>query len=609
VSHGLQHHTWQPILRRPPPPQPPTRAAPQNPFQDQIDHDIRDLDDDDDPTRLGSTTLSINGMEAVQSFEPPGRHEHADEESLLSDNFTVVSDNNADHRKRTIEVSLQVMNSIRQEISVEDPALMIKRLEKAADHGLRRTYVDGQPVKDVNENAPILKVGLSYLPGADVPTVNRLEQTNMMTNRSPDQLDSLWRVNTAGTLLSEFDVNADFSITNKDKTADIVERVKERLDKAFHFPMGQNHNGVVIRGRTISAVTIDSDEVKIVRNLQEHKDLFDVQSTLIEIDGTSFVNLIVRYKLIIQRGGTTLSLIDTKDLLESMMEDVRRLCHRSPLLFRMSTRKHIISSSNTRYGTNDGRQFVTMTTSKGIQEMISLSAAYFNTLDSDDRMQKFIRPRFLQMLVLLLSFLNDDDLGEIKDFLESTYNLKADRKSLELLFLKVLPLLSINSRVFLTSMVPAFEGWYPLTGEINEEDYSHYWDVFISRILSRGYILPGKVLQLGRNPMSWCVSWGEYGFKSSDVFCNLQFSGALKAGNEIPRIDDLNEKDSESANLTVILSNDENYTIRAPDYERIICLVTGTLFGCPGFTNNCRRLLSAGGQSSRPTLRSRDSRI
>jgi hypothetical protein len=560
--------------------------VPQNPFQDQplVDHDIRDLDDDDDP-RVGSTTLSINGIEAaVPAFDAPRQHGSADQESLLSDNFTVVSDSNADHRKRTIEVSLQVMNSIRQEISVEDTALMIKRLEKAADHGLRRTYVDGQPVKDVNESAPILEVGLSYLPGADVPTVNRLEQTNMMTNRIPDQLDSLWRVNTAGTLLSEFDVNADFSITNKDQTADIVERVKNRLKDASIFQMGQNHNAIVVRGRAISAVTIDSDRVKIVRNLDEHSQKFDVESTLIEIDGTSFVNLIVRYKLIIQRGGTTLSLIDTKELLESMMEDVRRLCHRSPLLFRMSTRKHIISSRNTRYGTNDGRQFVTMTTSKGIQEMISLSAAYFNTLDSDDRMQKFIRPKFLQMLVLLLSFLNNNDLAEIQDFLESTYNIKADRKSLELLFLKVLPLLSINSRVFLTSMVPAFEeGRYTLTDCTNEDDYAHYWDVFVSRILNRGYILPGKVVQLGRNPMSWCVNWGENGFKSSDVFCNLQFSGTLKAGNEIPRIDDLNEKDSESVNLTVILTNDEKYTIRAPDYDRIICLVTGTpISECPG---------------------------
>jgi hypothetical protein len=218
-----------------------------------------------------------------------------------------------------------------------------------------------------------------------------------------------------------------------------------------------------------------------------------------------------------------------------------------------------------------------MTTSKGIQEMISLSAAYYNTLDLDDKMQKIIRPRFLQMLVLLLSFLNDDDLNEIRDFLESTYDFKADRKSLELLFLKVLPLLSINPRVFLTSMVPAFEGWYPLReGEsTNEEDYSHYWDVFISRILSRGYILPGKVIQLGRNPMSWAIKWGQHGFKSSDVFCNLQYSGLLRTGNEIPRIDDLHEKENENSNITVVLTNDEKYTIRPADYERIICLVPG----------------------------------
>lgn len=52
--------------------------------------------------------------------------------------------------------------------------------------------------------------------------------------------------------------------------------------------------------------------------------------------------------------------------------------------------------------------FQTLTTSSGIKNIISLSAAYFNSLASYNKQeQQLIRPRFLQMLVLLLSLLND----------------------------------------------------------------------------------------------------------------------------------------------------------------------------------------------------------
>lgn len=60
------------------------------------------------------------------------------------------------------------------------------------------------------------------------------------------------------------------------------------------------------------------------------------------------------------------------------------------------------------------------------------------------------------MVVLLLSLVNNEDLAEMKEFLESTYSLKADRRSLELTILKVIPLVSINPRVFMKSLVCDF---------------------------------------------------------------------------------------------------------------------------------------------------------
>jgi len=272
-----------------------------------------------------------------------------------------------------------------------------------------------------------------------------------------------------------------------------------------------------------------------------------------------------------------MSFDDTKKLLDTMIEDARRLCVRSPILFRMSTRSRIIHSKNTRYGINNGSYFQTITTSKGIMETISLSASYYNSLDpenSSDNTQKFIKPRFLQMIVLLLSLLNDDDLREIADFLESTYRLKANRQHLELLFMKVMPIISINSKVFLKAMVPAYEG-FPLTEPMHENLHGHYWNTFIQRILNQGYLLPGTVTDLGSNELSWVVKWPEEGFKSSSVFNNLQYTGSnSRTFNEIPPVD--LHPEGGLKEVTVVLTNGDTYTIESNDLERITCMNAGT---------------------------------
>jgi hypothetical protein len=287
------------------------------------------------------------------------------------------------------------------------------------------------------------------------------------------------------------------------------------------------------------------------------------------------MNLIVGYRLIIQNSNPSQNVDDTKMLLEQMVEAVRRLCHRSPILFRMSTRVKIIHSKNTRYGVNHGRRFTTLMTSRGIQEIISKSAAYYSALYSDEQAQKFIRPRFLQMLVLLLSLLNDDDLHEIKHFLEETFEFKADRPNLELLLLKVIPFYSINSKVFLTGLVPAYEGYTPR--EPDNGDYAHYWDTFITRLLANNYLLPSIVDNLGRERLSWVPKWPDGGFKSSGIFQNLQFSGDKKplTFNEIPPFEELIDKEDNGTPLTVVLTNEEKHSIRVCDYEPIVCLTSG----------------------------------
>ena len=259
-------------------------------------------------------------------------------------------------------------------------------------------------------------------------------------------------------------------------------------------------------------------------------------------------------------------------LLDTMIEDARRLCVRSPILFRMSTRRHIINSKNTRYGIDDGTMFRTLTTSRGIKNIISRSAAYFNSLpaaDGRDKAQEMVRPRFLQMLVLLLSLLNNDDLSDLREFLETTYSIKADRLDVELLILKVLPLRSINSKIFIHGLVDAFD---PDMGR-QFTDQAQIWNVFIQRLVYSGYILPAGVEDLGQEGLSWIVKWPKEGIKDSHFFNHLQHSGATRTMNDIPPMD--LEIDSDAEEKTVELTNGDKYIVGFRDLEKIICMVRG----------------------------------
>lgn len=169
------------------------------------------------------------------------------------------------------------------------------------------------------------------------------------------------------------------------------------------------------------------------------------------------------------------------------------------------------------HGADHGSMFETITTSVGIKNIIPKSAACFNSLatagESNDE-QASIRPKFLQMLVLLLSLLNDADLGGVASFLEKTYRIKAGRKHVEILILKVLPLQSINKSIFVREVVNAVETrpqWMP----DNEEKI---WNGFIAQLLRDGYVLPGFTQQMGQHDRSWVVK-----FPDREGFKDLRF--------------------------------------------------------------------------------------
>ena len=250
---------------------------------------------------------------------------------------------------------------------------MVQQLEKKADPRLRRTYTNGKPLEEVIDSAPVLTVGLVFLPGADKPQVNRSEQF-AMEGKEADQKDALWRVATAGSLLSQFNVSQDLSIEETDQTASIVKTAKFRAHDRDRGFLDQR-KALTRRHQDQDTVTIDSEKVIVVNDLSDRE--FDLRGLLVEVDWSSLWDLITDYRTLIARGGPEMTFEETKDLLETIIENARRLCIRSPILFRMSTRSRIIHSENTRYGINQGPMFKTLTTSKGIKEMISLSAAYY----------------------------------------------------------------------------------------------------------------------------------------------------------------------------------------------------------------------------------------
>jgi hypothetical protein len=156
--------------------------------------------------------------------------------------------------------------------------------------------------------------------------------------------------------------------------------------------------------------------------------------------------------------------------------------------------------------------------------------------------------------------------------LEETYGSKADRQHLELLILKVLPLYSINSKIFLKALVSAFEG--PLVKPSPHcSDQPVVWNTFIGSLLQQGYILPGTIDQLDGFDQSWIVKWSKDGFKNSGVFKNLQYSGDSRTINEIPTIN--LSPEVVSSVLTVILADGGSYIISHVDVENIIRMTPG----------------------------------
>ena len=100
------------------------------------------------------------------------------------------------------------------------------------------------------------------------------------------------------------------------------------------------------------------------------------------------------------------------------------------------------------------------------------------------------------------------------------------------------------------------------------------WNVFIGRLLQKGYILPGTVEDLGCFDQSWVIKWPKEGFKDTRIFKNLQYGGTAHTINEIPPVD-LNPDVISGSEITVILANGRSHIITTADVENIIRMTPG----------------------------------
>jgi hypothetical protein len=176
---------------------------------------------------------------------------------------------------------------------------------------LSASFKDGIRLAEVIEDAIKPKIGIAFLAGADTPQVTQMEQIQM-SQKEPDQKDASWRVNTAGALLNNFDVDKSISIIETDNTPAVIAAARQRMNATGPFTdpnASSNQRALALRRHQDRIVTIDSDNVKIVNVLSSEK--WDLEGLLVEVDQSSLMAVILNYRHIINRGGSNLSCGET----------------------------------------------------------------------------------------------------------------------------------------------------------------------------------------------------------------------------------------------------------------------------------------------------------
>ncbi len=502
-------------------------------------------------------------------------------------------------------------------------------MNRSPDAPFRKSFRRASMQDRIVEGAPEIRIGITFMGGADKPTVvdaelKRLEKIKKLF-RTPE-----WMVYTGGTLLKKIHVGGNLEYRMKDDSAAILETYMIRTGRAAPQPEPRNQSPSrqstklvkpnLIPGEPISraliqtardegdlTLTIDSTQVDLLHELPSDPTKYDLSCTLIEVDMFSMRGLMENYREIAQSGGRRLSTQECLQILDTMINDVRRLCTRSPRLFRMATRALIAQSNDIRYGVDFDSQWITITTSEGIRHLINQSAKYYLSLNDDPVEKATVRPKFLQMIVLLLSLINNKDLRSIKTTLESSFDLPGERGDVELLIMKVLPLGAANPTIFLRSLEDAYN---PKT-KASSYEYAllpNIWTNFQLTVAKKGYLIPHATSPTGRHEqgqqtrinlqdlslddsdsdseseslgagprreLTWMLGWGSDGIESSTVLKDLQHDtllreetgdgnrSSIRAVNVVPHLDITADEKDHNLQVEVVLTNQAAYRLHA----------------------------------------------
>jgi hypothetical protein len=152
----------------------------------------------------------------------------------------------------------------------ENNDLLLKALEKTVDGIVKATYEDGQRQPQVDENAIMPRIGLTFLAGVDPPKVNQMEEVQM-SQALPDQMDLSWRVTMAGALLIDLRFNDKMAIKQTNITPPVVANARNRLLGLCVATLNQaaTSHALAIHRPGDGRVTINSELVKVVRGLKD----------------------------------------------------------------------------------------------------------------------------------------------------------------------------------------------------------------------------------------------------------------------------------------------------------------------------------------------------
>jgi hypothetical protein len=290
---------------------------------------------------ISRETAQLNELETEAQDMITG-HEDTDPDHIsVVPNFLNEDDSiqEEDHKGGRSSNAANQLVKFQEKLNETDDAIDVPWAMEASDRGYYGVYDKGQLVEKPSEPPKAekaLKVGLVFLPGANKAEVNYRELKMMNPSEAPNQQTSEWRAKTAASLLKSHEINEKLEL----KTNYYNPRREILLLLAKENKRECSEKSLSVHDKA----NIDSNSVSIVWDFSNHRGEFEMECTLIEVDHHAMVDLIFNFGHEIGQKGGTMENATTLKILDNLIDDAKKLCQRSPALFRTTLRSTIRKS-------------------------------------------------------------------------------------------------------------------------------------------------------------------------------------------------------------------------------------------------------------------------